>query len=98
MGEDQALPQAPGLPRRGRFSTYASPCQISMGEGEQWSGGGLGPPPDQFLLLSHCHLTGGGIRWEAAAPRQTGGPGEGLALPRAGFSPSSIAMGEGAGG
>ena len=40
-------------------------------------------------------LTGGGIRWEAAAQRQPGGPGEGSALPRAGFSPSSIAMGEG---
>ena len=40
----------------------------------------------------------GGVRWEAAAPRQPGGPGEGLALPRISFSPSPRARGEGPGG
>ena len=38
------------------------------------------------------------MRWEATAQRQPGGAGEGQALSRISFSPSPIAMGEGAGG
>ena len=59
--------------------------------------GALGPssPPSP---RSPRPLTGGGIHREAAAPRQPGGPGEGLALPPISCSPSPIAMGEGAGG
>ncbi len=49
-------------------------------------------------LLSRRHLTGAGVRWEAAAQRQSGGPGEGWALPRIRRSPSPAAAGEGAGG
>ena len=49
-------------------------------------------------LRSRRRLTGAGIRWEAAAQRQLGGPGEGWALPRFSCSPSPAAAGEGAGG
>ena len=49
-------------------------------------------------LRSRRRLTGVGIRWEAAAQRQSGGLGEGMALPQISFSPSPIARGEGVGG
>lgn len=53
------------------------------------------PTPDQWLPLSRRGLAEGGIHRSAAAPRQAGGSGEGLALPRACFSPSRIAIWQG---
>ena len=54
--------------------------------------------PNHVLPLSHRHLTRGGVRREAAAPRQPRGAGEGLALPRARCSPSPTRWERGLGG
>ena len=45
LGEGQALPQTPGLPRRGRIPTDTSPCQAAAGEGEHRSRGRTWPSP-----------------------------------------------------
>ena len=52
MGEGQALPRTPGLPRRGRFPIDPSPCQMAMGEGEQLIWAGPSPLPDPRIAAA----------------------------------------------
>ena len=83
---------SPDRPDRGRYPLGSRRAAATRG-----SGGGLGPPPSRFLPLFHRHGRGGGIDREADASRQSGGSGEGLALPRISCSPSPIAMDGGEG-
>ena len=87
----EAAAPANALPARPdeRFREEAAAPRQPRGAGRAW----LSPEP--CSLLSHRKLTGevsagAGLRWKAATPRQSGGPG-GLALPRCSCSPSPAA-------
>ncbi len=55
-----------------RFPTGAVPSQAAAGGKGDGTGRRLGPSPSKRLPLPRRRLTGGGIRREAAAPRQWG--------------------------
>ncbi len=96
--EDRSVPRTLRLAAAWSLPNGLPACRPVTGAGGDAPGDGSSPPsvlPSCAFQLGNCslfrHPDEGTLRQHAAAPRQRGDPGEGLALPRFSCSPAPAA-------